>query len=398
MSTSFVARKTLFTENLDGSKGVKKGCILNTQDNAITSSGIPSFDKLFNDGIPVGSIVCIREDLPRSTSNFASSLLKCFIAEGLEAKHEVLYFDAVDSDCSGLLNSLPSLAKSTTQDEQPSPSTFQINNESDFKPNSYSSSSLSQQDKLPKEKMTIAWRYKHLAAYDDAMIPTNSVGNGAQPLNKLEYRCFDLGKASKRAENNNANIQAISIFDKDYESKFLACLEELCIRAKSEKTLLRIAIRAFGSPLMLGTNLAILLYKTRRIMQKYTDSCILFFSMPSQIYKSEPKKLADVESQCDLVVELQSFVGTPKETAKAFAEYSGFLKIIKPLRNPGTLSLALPETADLAFKTKRRQLIFEPFHIPPDHGDISSTSLPAASSSPSSSICSSSSRNDKLDF
>lgn len=331
-----------------------KGCYSTTSETLVLNTGVPSFDKLFTSGIPLGVTLSIREDWPRSSVNYSSSLLKCIISEGLQTGQFVLYIDGVDSD----------MPLSATL---PSP----IKNED----NRLDSSRSPPQD----EKMTIAWRYKHLRSLEDE--PSN------EPKLKQQEHIYDLGK--KLTISDMANLHSMTTFDGS--DKILEQVGNFSEKAKADGSILRIIIRSFGSPLHPPQFWSCLLYKIRHLMANNRTSMVLFLSIPAYSYQACPERLADFESQCDAVVEMQSFIGTPQENVRALNEYSGFLRLVKPLRIPGSLALCLPETNDLAFKLKRRQLYIEPFHMPPALDD--SALRPALSSSGCSAL-----ETNKLDF
>jgi hypothetical protein len=304
----------------------------------VTSTGIPSFDHLFVGGIPVGSVVGIREDWPRSSSNYSSQLLKCIIAEGLTSGQNLLFVDGTDIDPNTFLASLPSPTESGDS----------------VTPNS---------QHLAEEKMAIAWRYKHLKQLDGDLTA------GATINKKDTRRAYDLGKkkviATEMAKSTGALVATLSVFEADWQEKLLTEAERLLKAARGAGTILRIVLRSFGSPLFHEGYCSVMLYKLRHLLSGYSNGGMIFAGIPASIYKDKPTILADLESQCDLVVNMQSFVGTPNEKIRALGEYNGFLRIIRPLRNVNSLSVVLPETFDLAFKIKRRQLQFEPFYMPP---------------------------------
>ena len=314
-----------------------RGCSVVGNETLVTSTGVPSFDHLFVGGIPVGSVVGIREDWPRSSSNYSSQLLKCIIAEGLTSGQNLLFMDGMDIDSNTLLNSLPSPTENETVPPNP-------------------------QHYPTEEKMAIAWRYKHLKQLDSDLTPG--------PINskKDTKRAYDLGKkviATEMAKPTGALIMVLSVFEDDWQGKLLIETERLLKATRGTGTIVRIVLRSFGSPFFHEGCCSVILYKLRRLLSEYPNGGMIFATIPASIYKDKPTILADIESQCDLVVNMQSFVGTLNEMNRALGEYNGFLRIIRPLGNVGSLSMALPETLDLAFKIKRRPLQFEPFYMPP---------------------------------
>ena len=344
MSSSFVARSPGIQQYK-----IIKGCNLGKNDTLFTGSGIPSFDGILGTGIPIGTVTCIHEDRPRSSSNFASSMIKCIISEGLYCEHYILFLDGVEPDAKTFLEGLPTPLKS--QDS------FSINDKE-------------MKNALPRDqKMTIAWRYKHLRQLDDEQI----FSSGGSLSRKNDLRAYDLGRRLPDALMKSHTIRSISVFEDSFMERFFEATEQMVTKAKTEGAVLRIVVRSFASPFW-PTNVkpALFIYRLRRLLSIYSENYLVFLTAPVM----SRSLIADFEVQIDAIFELQSFTGTPKEEERSLSEYEGFLRIVKPLRNPGLLSLAIPDSCDISFKLKKRQLIFEPFHMPPDLDQT--PSLPAA--------------------
>jgi hypothetical protein len=95
---------------------------------AVCSTGCLSLDSVLLDGIPRGSVMLIQEDWPKSSVNYASLLLKAFLAEGVKNQERCLLI----SKEADLIESLPEQVEDAVSD-------------------------------APKdESFKIAWRYKHL--------------------------------------------------------------------------------------------------------------------------------------------------------------------------------------------------------------------------------------------
>lgn len=227
--------------------------------------------------------------------------------------------------------------------------------------------------------MTIAWRYKHLRKLDDdGMNPFGTISPG-RVLRSSEVRSYDLGKRISEDALRTTYGELIKYINLMDHSKTINDLSEMIVnsaleligKAQGKGSVVRIILRTFPSPLLLvpqsswENSSAQLLYRLRRALAPHADRHLLIVSSPSPVLFPPA---SGVEDQADAIIELQSFVGTPKEQVRSLSEYAGFLRIIKPLRKAGTLALQLPPSSDLAFKVRRRQLIFEPFHMPPDLG------------------------------
>ena len=101
-----------------------------------------------------------------------------------------------------------------------------------------------------------------------------------------------------------------------------------------------------------------------------------------------PSWIKAVENVSDAVIELKPLLGITVKSQHTLQikslltrEYDGFLVIRKSLRRPNSFKPILPETANLAFKIKRRRFGIEKFHLPPsidDSGASEPTSLCAS--------------------
>lgn len=72
-----------------------------------------------------------------------------------------------------------------------------------------------------------------------------------------------------------------------------------------------------------------------------------------------------VRNIVDFSIELESFAGTEREANPLFKEYHGLFHIRK-LAAFNALAAHLPETPDLAFKLRRKRLVIEMLHLPPE--------------------------------
>lgn len=75
-----------------------------------------------------------------------------------------------------------------------------------------------------------------------------------------------------------------------------------------------------------------------------------------------------VRNIVDFALELESFAGTDREANPLFKEYHGLFHIRK-LAALNALAVYTPETHDLAFKLRRKRLVIEKLHLPPELQD-----------------------------
>ncbi len=301
--SSFVKRAPV-TVDARTNQAIPVGCKTSISGSLVTSTGINSLDTLLGDGMPLGAIILLFEDAPRSSSNYANTVLKCFLAQGLISGQECCY---MGEDTQKFIAGLP--GPSSRSDSQVAPS----------------------KGGEGKEKMSIAWRYKHIQQVESTI--------GTKKETTLS--ALDLGKKLDEAISSRCNTDV---------------LETIASRQ-------RIAIRSLGSPLN-PLDLSKFAELVKQV--RYTDS-VMMITFPSYLYNEQvTRRLMHL---CDCVLDIQSFVGTAKEADPSFNEYQGFVQILKPLRLPDSFALAVPETANLAFKCKQRRFIIEKFHLPPELGD-----------------------------
>lgn len=304
-----------------------QGCSYSTNDVLVTRWGVPSLETLLTDGrgLPSGSLMLVEEDEPRSTVNHTTSLLKCFIAEGILSGHYILAYDPLeqrDKNSSRWLSSLPApFTKSA--------------DEGDKEKGSDSHS-----------KMSIAWRYRHLKT---------SFDSNSEQMTAGQMRVFDLDK--KLTGLTDSQREQLLVVD---DAKvFLQHASQMAIQAQSERTMLRLVVRSGMAPGHTDSMSSRWVYQLKRIMNAHPQAMIALISIPPPAVHS-PSHLHSLYLMADLVFALRTNLNSN------IPDYSAFLQLVKPLKWPGSLISLLPPTSDIALKSRRRQLIFEPFHLPPN--------------------------------
>jgi len=326
LMSSFIKTGSLPSFDSGSQKHIPSGCKLTITGHLVCSTGIASLDSLLGDGLPVGRFLLLLEDRPRSSSGYANAMLKCFIAEGLVSENQTIF---VGEDAEKIFAGLP--GTSSRSDGQV------------FKKTDSASGS--------EEKMTIAWRYKHISEVQSAVGLTAKFGHN-----------FDLGK---KLDISTLPVQPIIVESNDID-RIEALIRETCVA----KGLSRIAIRSLASPLMMSGDEAVRwLYRLKQIVRD--NSCVLCATLPAYIH--DEATVSRLMHLADSVLDIQSFAGTFRETSPAFKDYQGFIRLVKPLRLPDSYALALPDTASLAFKCKQRRFVIEKFHLPPEELDADPT-------------------------
>lgn len=303
---------------------VPSGCKIGKGGGVLASTGIASLDTLLGEGVPGGHLILLLEDEPRSSSNYANTILKCFIAQGLVAGNRTVL---IGEDSEKLLGGLP--GTSTRTDQQV----------------------LGVKPSVTSEKMSIAWRYKHIQAVDASI-------SNARESKKQFGTNFDLGK---KLDFGGLPTQPMVWELEGSIEKIRALLIET-----GRDEMVRLALRSLGSPLTGGQceSSALIRWFYQLSLLVRSSTAIVMATVPAYLHNSSAAD--SISSLADCVLDIQSFRGTPKEDHPAFKDYQGFLRIVKPLRLPDAYLPIIPVTASLAFKCRQRRFVIEKFHIPPD--------------------------------
>ena len=253
--------------------------------------------------------------------------------------------------------------------------------------------------------MKIAWRYEGMKEFDSNLKrPISALSTGQ--LEKTLGHTFDLGRKldgipkqlieSARALQLNLSETSIDSLNCDYKRTWEFVKES--IQTNQRSGLGRIVIGSLGAPGLWkcacpfkSCGPAWLALKLSHHIQEIEASqpCIVLLTIPTAYLTDRlvidqsgsgstilPAWIPAIENVSDAVIELKPLLGiTVKSQHSAQAkslltrEYDGFLIIRKSLRRPNSLKPLLPETANLAFKIKRRRFGIEKFHLPPSIDD-----------------------------
>lgn len=112
----------------------------------LISTGVPSLDDILGGGLPVGTVLLIRED--RATA-YAQLLLKYFIAQGIASGHHCALASR-DDDPSAMLRNLMWLATSDSDDAD---------------------DEAAARSSAESDRLKIAWRYAHLKTFETTVKP-----------------------------------------------------------------------------------------------------------------------------------------------------------------------------------------------------------------------------------
>ncbi|NWI17947.1 ELP4 protein, partial [Crypturellus soui] len=150
---------------------------------------------------------------------------------------------------------------------------------------------------------------------------------------------------------------------------------------KKQKNVLRIGIQSLGSMLW-GDDISCadnpedahsltkFLYVLRALLRKSLSSCII--TVPAHLIQNKAI-MERVTNLSDVVVGLESFIGSERETNPLYKDYHGLIHV-RQIPRLNCLICDVSDTKDLAFRLKRKQFTIERLHLPPDLSDAASRS------------------------
>jgi elongator complex protein 4 len=248
----------------------------------LTSTGIPSIDDVFGGGLPLGSVLLIKED--RSTS-YATTMLQYFLAQGaVQIQQEASKLVIVSADKMDLLETLPWL---------------HIKRQTD--------NGLDQKKQKLDEKvddMTIAWRYKNQPKISSE-ISVSQIQHGY--CNTFDLTTRIPPSALSQVKENTIQINPRGSNLEQIMSHF---------PQTTSGPPIRIAISSFASPNWTGwkeTELVRFLLNLRQVVRRH--SAVAVVTVPAYLYGDAPglgvnKLVRRWEHLADAVLEVESFEGT----------------------------------------------------------------------------------------
>merc|ERR1712137_238010 len=311
----------------------------------VISSGHGFIDAAWGGGIGVGQIVSIQEDI---NSTYYKCVLSLYLAQALALPQAQKCLIISDSPESFLPLPKPLHQKLSMGKDQES------------KPSS----------------MKIAWRY------DNIQERTDPSGNRREPF----CDTFDLHKTMELSDVRRENIEFLEInslrvahestinqSQQISSSEFLTALLErirsAVDKAKEEKTVLRILIHSFGSPIWIDhrsdyveKEFLLFIHKLKTVLRSSTSVCMM--SYPQHLFSQN--FISRIERFTDIGCQFKSFQGeTNNEIDPAFADYHGFFNVTK-LPRTNSLTRHMPDTPSYVFARKRHKLLVEVFALPPE--------------------------------
>ena len=390
----------------------------------LTSTGTPALDDLLGGGLPIGSILMVRED---KTGFYARLMAKYVLAQGLLAQgsgHHVAVLGGIGQGDDGLLNGLMARAATESQNSHQQSDTHDSVRDEESR-----QSQMAAQD----GKMKIAWRYQNQKRVDSNVdastiggtrrsessfqsvrsgIPTqlgslvigaprSGGGSISTPSNGTSYvmgqkpkkqpgvaqpseeycAVFDLQAQVKKQDLETSRIHYLdAASDRNYAKLF----KEIDVLVHTQfstsndiplanRKVLRIVLDSLGaidwnSPHDVR-QLCQFLHSLRGLLRYSFATC--FITLPAYLYS--PVSLAKITHLVDACIALESYYTT--DTGYFAKEYHGVLDVIKVPRlnhmmTPNHQYLKMSgNDGRLAFKCRRRKLCFETMHLPPELGE-----------------------------
>ena len=231
-SSTFIKRGTTRFPSIPGTRP----SVHNTSQ-LLTPSGVPDLDVIVGGGVPVGSVILVRDDHKcediaaaadesERTPLHSRLFLKYFLAEGVAHGHGIFY-GSCDRDAEGFLARLPEVVEQ--QQLEPTPGAA---------------------DKGDDDRLTIAWRYK------GANQPPSALETSARHHFNLQKNISEERLAACDSHTwtcvDSVDNQYVNLFAQ--VKKVVGEREEYSIMPpSSKKGLLRIGVQGVGS-LLWGTD------------------------------------------------------------------------------------------------------------------------------------------------
>ncbi|KAI8329340.1 Elongator complex protein 4 [Chlamydoabsidia padenii] len=367
----------------------------------LVSTGVPSLDDILGGGLPVGTVLLVKED---QATTYAQLLLKYFLAQGISSKHHCALVSK-DEDPTEMTHNLMWLASSDADmdDDDNTTTGKTTSGESD--------------------RMKIAWRYSHLKKFETSVGPksvpapvitkdgsSNTTSNDPPPYCSL----FDLTKRIPESILEEASLSLIDPsleMDDDNKDQYDDLLQKIRkvivdgnfssaipVSPGTQRNALRIAIHSLASPSWQSKSshdLFKFFHALRGLLRFSFGAAIV--TIPAYLYDDVPNYIQRVEHVVDAVIEIESFAGSSSHNDQPYTQnYHGFfhvhkLPVLNSLLPPSTkLSvLSAGGSNDLAFKLRRKRFAIETFHLPPEGGVVTRRTEPPSEQSTTSTTSSS---------
>nr|XP_056707911.1 elongator complex protein 4 [Euleptes europaea] len=336
----------------------------------LLSSGLPSLDCVLGGGLAVGTLLLIEEDTYGIYSNI---LFKHFLAEGIVCGHN-LFIASAKEEPADILKELPSPFLNT--------SVSAVEEEA--------AAMKGKQDS--QESMKIAWRYQNIPKLEVTQMTSSNFGHyfdlskplASELIQNVGWHGFFLPEETTLCPDINSCNMASgytrllhSIQKVIYQEGFDGSIPQ-----KKQRNILRIGIQSLGSVLWGDDiccnenpqnihSLTRFLYALRGLLRTSLSAGII--TIPSHLIQNKAI-MERVTNLSDMVVGLESFIGSERETNPLYKDYHGLIHI-RQIPRLNSLNCNVSDTKDLAFRLRRKLFVIERLHLPPDLSDtVSRTS------------------------
>uniref|UniRef100_A0A915ANS0 Elongator complex protein 4 n=1 Tax=Parascaris univalens TaxID=6257 RepID=A0A915ANS0_PARUN len=295
-----------------------------------TSVGNSAIDRLMGGGLPISSVYLIDE---RNSRNYSSILAKYFLAEGVSHGHN-LFVASPSTDPSDVVSKLPEKIEETSRE-------------------------IAERSTLVDEPIKIAWRYANVPKVNSSL------------ANRRSKTQFDLTKTMNISSLKSCNISKYPLEGSSrasyselwIELRRVLSLQKYCSlhsttgdSSSVDRSLLRIFVQDFGSPLWEDSHLALkfLAHIKAALNDRYA---VLMLSMNSTAV--DPHLKERIYSYCDVGFILEA---VEDGLASMFGDhFDGYFRIIK-LPSVSSLGPHCPESSDLTFESHRRRFDVKILH------------------------------------
>jgi len=320
----------------------------------VISSGVPSLDDILGGGVPVGTLLTIKND---ENTEYSSILAKYFLSQGVMSSQDIC---------------VCSLGK---EPESFFKELFGVNDRSEKFGDM----------KSADEKMKIAWRYQNLSTVS-SIIPRDETVNSfshsfdlmkTMPDSKLEgVKKYTVTSASDEEKSDYEHV--MSSLTQQVESYYTSLKT---MPPNQPRTILRILIHDFGSPewkFKDSNEPYQFLHALRGLLRFSFASCLITFA--DHLYTQNDlltPNFQRLDFLSDYVVKLESFAGHSIENEHITSEYHGLFHLEKcsPINSlvPSSAKVSFlmggqSTWNNLGFKLRRRKFSIEPFYLPPEGG------------------------------
>ncbi|XP_054490763.2 elongator complex protein 4 isoform X2 [Agelaius phoeniceus] len=318
----------------------------------LLSSGLPSLD-------------CVLEE--DKYGLYSSLLFKYFLAEGIVCGHDLFVASAKEHP-DNILKELPAPLLDDSYRKELGDEAAAVKSE-DF-----------------QDSMKIAWRYQNLPKMETSPTTYTKFGHYYDVSKKMSPELYQSVKLHsfylheelpfepkmKTWNMNSAYVRLLQSIQRIISQEGFDGSDP----QKKQRNVLRIGIQSLGS-ILWGDDvccsdapedpqsLTKFLYVLRGLLRKSLSACII--TVPAHLIQNKAI-MERVTNLSDMVVGLESFIGSERETNPLYKDYHGLVHVHQ-IPRLNSLICDVSDTKDLAFRLKRKQFTIERLHLPPDLSD-----------------------------